>query len=209
MAESIAASNPSAARELLQEAFGSFRQVMGRGFGGGGVWGPNSAALMAAALLPVVERVDPDRLGEWVARIAALRWFPRTLTDITTTVPDTSGIESMRSSAALAAMLVRYDRTLAQSIARPIIEHFRSPLSDLENRYLDRYAVFPTLTLADPEAMAEAGGGLARAQGSRPWPVPRHCPAHHRRHARRPGRRSSGPSSRRSVSDLEIVERED
>ena len=50
MAEAIAASNPSEARELLQEAFGSFRQVMDRGFGGGGVWGPSSAAVMAACL---------------------------------------------------------------------------------------------------------------------------------------------------------------
>jgi hypothetical protein len=31
-------------------------------------------------------------------------------------------------------MLARYDRTLAQQIARPVIEHFRAPLSDLENR---------------------------------------------------------------------------
>jgi RNA polymerase sigma factor (sigma-70 family) len=56
---------------------------------------------------------------------------------------------------AMVALLVRYDRDLAGSIARPIIERFRTPLSDFENRYLDRYAVFPTLALADPRGVAE------------------------------------------------------
>ena len=128
---------------------------MERGFPAGGVWGPNSAAPMAAALLPVVKRVAPDRLGESIDRILALRWLPRTLTDLAMTTPDTSNLESMRSRAALAVLLVRYDRELARSIARPIIERFRTPLADVENRYLDRYAVLPTLTLADPRGMAE------------------------------------------------------
>jgi hypothetical protein len=155
MAEVIAAKDPIAARDLLHEAFVSIAQVLNRGFGSGGVWGPTSAAVFAAALLPVVERIEPDRLGEAVARVAALRWYPRTTIDISSTTPDTSSLESIRSGAALAALLVRYDRTLAQSIARPLIDHFRTPLSDVENRYLDRYAVFPMLTLADPSAVAE------------------------------------------------------
>ena len=155
MADAMAGSDRPAARELLAESFQSFSKVMERGFPAGGVWGPNSAAPMAAALLPVVKRVAPDRLGESIDRILALRWLPRTLTDLAMTTPDTSNLESMRSRAALAALLVRYDRELARSIARPIIERFRTPLADVENRYLDRYAVLPTLTLADPRGMAE------------------------------------------------------
>jgi Carboxypeptidase regulatory-like domain len=119
VAEAIAGSDPPAARRLLAESFRNFSKVAELGFGG--IWGPKSAAPMAAALLPVVERVDPDRLGEYTERILSFRWFPRTLTDLTNTVPNTSSTESTRSGTALAALLVRYDRDLASSIARPII----------------------------------------------------------------------------------------
>jgi RNA polymerase sigma factor (sigma-70 family) len=208
MADAVAAKDPTVARELLDDSFRSFTQVMSRGFGSGGVWGPDSAAFMSAALLPVVERVEPDRLGEAVARVAALRWYPRTVTDISTTTPDTSSIESIRASAALAALLVRYDRTLAQSIARPIIDHFRAPLSDLENRYLDRYGVFPMLTLADPSAMAELVEVLPERQ---------EADLGQSRDTARviiAGALAAPESEfwttvRRSVSDLEIVERDD
>jgi len=114
----------------------------------------------------------------------------------------------MRSGAALAALLVRYDRDLAKSIARPILERLRTPLADVENHHLDRYAVLPTLALADPRGMAElvevipdlkeegmgqsrdmarliVAGALA-APESEFWTI-----------------------IRRSVADLELVERED
>ena len=208
MAEAVAARDKAAARELLSEAFQSISQVMGRGFGGSGVWGTNAAAPMAAALLPIVERVDPDRLGESIDRVLSLRWYPRTLVDLTVTTPDTSSLESLRSGAALAAILARYDRSLARSISRPIIDRFRRPFSETENRYLDRYAIFPTLTLADPRGMAklvevlpdlkEADHGESRDMASLIV-----------------AKTLSAPESefwtiiRRSVMDLEIVERDD
>jgi hypothetical protein len=93
-------------------------------------------------------------------------------------------------------------------MARPIIEHFRSPLSELENHYLDRYAVFPTLTLADPERMAELVDVLpeqAEADLGQSRDIARLIIA---------GTLAAPESEfwtiiRRSVSDLEIVERED
>ncbi len=50
---------------------------------------PESAAVMAAALLPGVERTDPDRLAEAVDRVLSLRWHPRSVLDLTMTIPDT------------------------------------------------------------------------------------------------------------------------
>jgi RNA polymerase sigma factor (sigma-70 family) len=206
MAEAVGAVDLVTARQLRAESYRAFNQAMGGGMGG--LWGARSAAAMAAALLPGVERTDPDRLAEAVDRVLSLRWYPRSVSDLTTTQPDTSGVEAMRGDAALAAVLVRYDHDLARSIARPIIDRLRTPLVDLESHYLDRYAVLPTLALADPEGAAElvevipdlkeegigqsrdiarliAAGALA-APESQFWTI-----------------------IRRSVSDLELVERED
>jgi hypothetical protein len=109
-----------------------------------------TAAVVAAALLPGVERTDPDRLVEAVDRVLALRWHPRSVPDLTMTIPDTSGVDAMRIDATLAAILARYDHELV----RPIIERLKAPLSPLENQSLDRYAALPPLALSDPEATA-------------------------------------------------------
>jgi hypothetical protein len=206
MAEMLNASDRATSRQLRAEAFRAFEQAMGRGMGG--VWGAASAAVMAAALLPAIERTDPDRLAEAVDRILALRWYPRTVLDLSMTRPDTSGLKAMQANATLAAILARYDHELARSIAGPIIERLKQPLSKVENQFLDRYAILPTLALADPEATAqlvevipdlkEEGIGQSRdtarviiagalaAPESDFWTV-----------------------IRRAFSDLEIVERED
>ena len=109
---------------------------------------------MATVLLPIVERVDPDHLAEAIQRVRALRWFPRSITDLTMTTPDTSTAESLRVNAALAALVSRYDHDLASAIAEPVIDALRAPLGQVENRHLDRYAVLPTLALADPRGTA-------------------------------------------------------
>ncbi|QEH33187.1 ECF RNA polymerase sigma factor SigE [Aquisphaera giovannonii] len=155
MADDLFSTDPAAARELLEEAFRTFPRVMERGFGGGGVWGPNAAANLAAALLPVVERVQPGRIAEYVERVRALRWYPRTVTDLTSTIPDTSDLDAMRSAAALAGQMAPYDRELALSIARPILTHLREPRTEIERKYLDFYAILPPLALADPRGVAD------------------------------------------------------
>ena len=163
---------------------------------------------MAAALLPGVERTDPDRLAEAVDRVLSLRWYPRSILDVISTMPDTSGVDAMRSDAALAAILARYDHELARSIARPIIDRLKTPLPKDKDRFFDRYAVLPCLALADPEADAELvevipdlkeeGIGQSRDISRRSSPGP-----------------SPAPESRFwtiirwAFSDLEIVERED
>jgi hypothetical protein len=206
MAEVIGASDRATGRQLRAEAFRAFDQTMERGMGG--VWGARSAAVMAAALLPGIERTDPDRLAEAVDRVLSLRWYPRSVLDLMMTRPDTSGVEAMRANATLAAILARYDHELARSIARPIIERLKQPLSKLENQFLDRYAILPTLALADPEATAELvevipdlkEGGIGQSRD-----IARLIVA---------GALAAPESDfwtviRRAFSDLEIVERED
>ncbi|WP_165219236.1 sigma-70 family RNA polymerase sigma factor [Aquisphaera insulae] len=153
MASAIHDTNPAAARELLEEAFRTFPEVLETG-DGYGVWGLSAAANMAAALLPVVERVQRDRISEFVERARALRWYPRTLTERTISIPDTSDLKAIQSAAALAAQLVPYDRELARSIAGPILDHLREPRTEVERIYLDFYRVLPTLALADPRGAA-------------------------------------------------------
>ncbi|MHB1558602.1 MAG: sigma-70 family RNA polymerase sigma factor [Isosphaeraceae bacterium] len=152
MAEEVAAKDRAAARALRDEAFRVFGESLESG--PGGVWGSRSAAVMAAALLPGIERDDPDHLAEAVDRVISLRWYPRRVLDLTSSFPDTSQIEGMRADAALAAILARYDHELARSIAGPIIDRLKRPLPKDDERFFNAYAVLPCLALADPEATA-------------------------------------------------------
>ncbi len=206
MAEAIGETDRTTARPLRAESFRAFEAAMGKG--PGGVWGSKAAAVMAAALLSGVERTDPDRLAEAVDRVLALRWYPRSIIDVTSTMPDTSGVERLRSDAALAAILARYDHELARSIARPIIERLKTPLPKADDRFFDRYAVLPCLALADPEATAELVEVIPdlKEQGiGQSREISRQIVAE----------ALAAPESgfwkviRRAFSDLEIVERED
>jgi RNA polymerase sigma factor (sigma-70 family) len=206
MAGAVAATDRPAARKLLADSFVEFSEAVEQGRGG--VWGGQSAVTMAGALLPIAERVDPDHLAETIQRLLTLRWFPRSKSDLCLTRPDTSNAESMRSNAALAALVSRYDHELARSIAEPVVASLRLPLSDVDNRFLDRYAVLPALALADPKGTAtlvelipdlkEEGIGQSRD-------IARLIVA----------KTLSAPESefwtiiKRAVMDLEMVERED
>jgi hypothetical protein len=152
MADALPTTERPAARTLLSESFIEFGKAVEQGRGG--IWAAQSAAAMAGALLPIAERVDPEHLAETIQRVLALRWFPRSITELGITRPDTSSVEAMRASAALAAMLSGYDATLARAIAKPILTDLRGPLSDVDNKFLDRYAVLSSLALADPQGTA-------------------------------------------------------
>ena len=64
MAAALATTDRPAAKKLLADSFAEFRAAVEQGRGG--VWGGQSAATMAAALLPIAERVDPDHLAETI-----------------------------------------------------------------------------------------------------------------------------------------------
>ncbi len=69
MASELAATDPAAAKGLLDEAFAGLSKV---GSEGSGVNPPSGSNIMAA-LLPVVERLEPDRLQERLWLVAACR----------------------------------------------------------------------------------------------------------------------------------------
>jgi hypothetical protein len=206
MADAIVATDRAAAKELLAKSFVVFERAAQRGRDG--VWGAESAAIIAGVLLPAAERIDPEHLAETVQRVLALRWFPRTIHDLTMMRPDTSGEDSIEANAALSAILARYDCELAGTIAQSISERMRGPLSEVEDRYLDRGAVLSMLALADPEGTAALidvippfkNGGIGPSRD-----VPRLIVAE----------ALAAPESefwsliRRAVSDLELLERED
>jgi RNA polymerase sigma factor (sigma-70 family) len=206
MAGALSTNERTAAKQLLTDSFIPFRQAVERGQRG--LWGGRSAATMAAALLPIVERIDPDHLAEAIQRVQASRWLPRSVNDLNLTTPDTSTAESLRVNAALAALVSRYDHAMARTIAQPVLDALRAPLSEVVNRYLDRYAVLPTLALAAPRETAalvdiipdlkEEGMGESRDMA-------RLIVA----------KALSAPETefwtiiRRSITELELVERED
>jgi RNA polymerase sigma factor (sigma-70 family) len=207
MAEEIGASDLARARELQLDSYRTFQQALERDLNG--VWGPPTAAIMAAALLPGVERTDPDRLAEAFDRVVSLRWYPRSVFDVTTVIPDMDSGEAMRINATLAAVLARYDHELARSIARPIIERLKAPLRGPDGRFFQPYAVLPCLALADPEGAAELAEVIPEnreEQGARaPQGTARLIIA---------GALASPESRfwtviREAFSDLEIVERDD
>ena len=74
MAGALGSVDRAAAKQLLADSFIPFKHAVERGRRG--IWGGESAATMAAVVLPIVERVDPDHLAEAIQRVLALRWFP-------------------------------------------------------------------------------------------------------------------------------------
>jgi hypothetical protein len=206
MAGALATTDRHAARMLPVDSFVEFNKAIEQGRGG--YWTVQSAATMAGALLPVAERVDPDRLAETIQRVLALRWFPQSVSDLSFSRPDMSIAESSRANAPLAALVSRYDHTLACSIAEPTPARLQLPLSDVDNRFLDRYAILPTLALADPQgtaALAEVIPDLKEDGIGQSRDTARLIVA----------KTLSAPESefwtiiKRSVVDLELVERED
>ncbi|HUG91081.1 MAG TPA: hypothetical protein VML55_09620, partial [Planctomycetaceae bacterium] len=110
MAHAVAESQPDKAAELLRQAFGILEELVESGtdqFTGFG-----SAASLAGALLPVAERLDPRLVPEFF-------WLAVSFRLPAAEEPDETGMEWMRreqSLAALAMMLARYDRAVAESI---------------------------------------------------------------------------------------------
>jgi hypothetical protein len=148
MADTLAKADPVVANGLLDASSKAFADALARGQGG--VWSSHSAAVMAASLLPVVARVCPDRLDEFAWRAVSLRWLPRSFNDLTMTMPDTSPIESMNQSGALALLLARYDRELARKVLTPTVDGFLAKPAGSEISWLRWRLILSALTQVDP-----------------------------------------------------------
>jgi protocatechuate 3,4-dioxygenase beta subunit len=104
----------AAALRLLDEAFTLLRQLAESDetrFAG-----QHTAAVVAAALLPVAERLAPDRLPEF---------FWRSISFLPPRFDSFESDDGGYASACLALLLARYDRTVARRIAEPVAARVR------------------------------------------------------------------------------------
>jgi len=114
MARGLTDTDPKAAASLIDEAFSRLVEVVEKG----GERRSGEAALTAALLLPVAERVDPELLRRGFWRTVALR-PPRPAGG------DPTGLYE-QGVASLAITLARYDRAVARQVLQPVARRARS-----------------------------------------------------------------------------------
>jgi protocatechuate 3,4-dioxygenase beta subunit len=110
MADTLARSDPPAARRLLEETIARLRRVAMEDRVRYEM--PPPACLLAGCL-PLVERLIPDRLEECLAMAVASR-APRS---------DEPDVGEVQTLATLAALVARYDPAAAGTIAQPVFEN--------------------------------------------------------------------------------------
>jgi hypothetical protein len=135
------ATDPAGARKLLDEAFDRLRKVptethIYRSYDPG-------VANRMAALLPLVERIDPDRLEErlWLAACRA----PLFEYDV---------LRRLRTPVILAALVARYDRTMAAVIIAPSLDRIPGLLADASGFPFRESTGIKALAAYDPRAVA-------------------------------------------------------
>jgi hypothetical protein len=141
IADELASTNPIQARGLLDEAFAGLRELAILRPG----QGQNYIANLMAELLPVVERVDPKRLAERTWLVAASRDpAPRELM-----------AQELERTFALAMLVARYDRAIANVIASAYLERLPDLLAESEGSYGGiAMTIWKNLTAYDPRAIA-------------------------------------------------------
>jgi hypothetical protein len=143
MANELATADPDRARGLLDESYAGLRKIA---VGGRPGQGQDSVSNLMAELLPVVERVDPGRLAERIWLAAASR-------PPSTREPNAQELQGMF---ALAMLVARYDRAIADAIARAGLE--RLPDLLVESAAASYGNAIPmiskNLTTYDPRAIA-------------------------------------------------------
>jgi protocatechuate 3,4-dioxygenase beta subunit len=141
MALAVSSRDQPAATTWLREAFDRLGKVPGSGPTAPGA--SHDPASVAAALLPVAERVDPRLVPELFWKAVALH-VPR------------PGSET-RSSSLLALLLARYDREVARAIFEPVATRaLASDESDLDALLAASAVLDPALAVRLVEALAEA-----------------------------------------------------
>ncbi len=147
MAQALANRDKPAARHLLDEAFTALDQYATSG--GARFNGMDSAATLAARLLPVAERIDPGIVPEFFWRTLSLR-PPRAAS-----IDDYTASSTVRATAILAALLARYDRDTAVQLLEPTLAGLLGLAAD-EKRYDAREAaqtLIVAATLVDPDRL--------------------------------------------------------
>ena len=142
LAFEMAGSDPARGRALLDEAFAGLRKIGASDAPGQGT---DSAPVLLAALLPAVERLAPDRLAERTWQAAASR--PAS--------PREPNATELEETFALAMLVSRYDRAIADAIAAPALERLPDLLADPDRSNLNGGGSTTVRSLAayDPRAV--------------------------------------------------------
>ena len=137
VAHGLTQKDPARAAALLDEAYGLLEQAGSQGAGSYRV----DPAVLAAALLPVAERIDPALVESYFWRAIALR-SPRSLRPA-------ENDEAQIVPAALAIFISRYDRETTRALASPIAAQIQT-LTISENEWIAKIA-WAALAVVDVE----------------------------------------------------------
>ena len=164
MALAVADADKPEATLWLREAFDLLADLTASGPIPPGA--PHDPASVAAALLPVAERIDPRLIPELFWRTVSLH-TPRPVAEI-------------QSEAVYAMLLARYDRTVALAFFEPLASKARTTAeADIE-------PLVVAATVLDPDLAARLVDGLPEAPRPHLPPPQKRGPAH-------PGRRTRLP----------------
>ena len=154
IAAARADADPAGAKSLLDEAFAGLAAIDRRGTSNSGP----PASILMAALLPTVERLDPDRLAERLALAASCR--PARQQE-----PYPQDVATM---ATLALLVSRYDRAMAAAIVASALERLPSLLdrTNSHGSYADS-TVFGLLAAFDVRALESLIRAHPRRRGRR------------------------------------------
>ncbi len=149
--------DPAGARELLDEAFDRLRKL------------PRDERRISseppvsnrmAALLPLVERIDPDRLEERLWLAAACR----------TPLPDYMFLQAWQAPVVLAALVARYDRAMAAAIIAPALDRLPGLIADGFRFSYDQSTVIKALAAYDPRVVTVLVNELPASARKAPEP---------------------------------------
>ena len=145
IAGELAGSDPEAARKLLDEAFARLRTSAVEGRTG---QRQESIANLMADLLPIVERIEPDRLAERIWLIVGSR-AP------TPSAAQSPRADNVEATFALAMLVSRYDRAIAGAIAASLVERLPDLMADTSQFYSTiNSETFKNLAAYDPRTIA-------------------------------------------------------
>jgi hypothetical protein len=170
IAKALASTKPELARKLLDDAItGLHRLAIDEPKEAGD---PDCACVIAGCL-PLVEQLMPDRVAEHLWLAVACR----------APLGDEPALEQLQSLADLAAIVARYDRTVAEAIAAPVLDQVPVPsrMPFGQNAWNGFEAVFGSLACLDPRGAFDLVGRLPEESGTAASALPR---------VRRPGRRA-------------------
>ena len=140
IASDRAATEPVVARGLLDEAFAGLTKIARAAED---KTNPSAATLMAA-LLPVVEKIDPERVAERLWLAASCR--PPRLQE--------PSAEAVLSDAILALRASRYDRAMAAALVAPVLDRLPVLLDRTDGWGFQDTQVFQVLAAHDPRAIS-------------------------------------------------------